>query len=513
MACNFPVMHELGGCDCAPVFEPLQKLALEHPLVRVYNEDSANVTLTPNSLDAIVTDPPAGIGFMNKEWDGDKGGRETWSQWLADTLKPWFDALKPGGHALVWAIPRTSHWTATALELCGFELRDVVHDIFSADVLLENFLDGLNQDQYVSFLRLIESQASPIVYHLFGTGFPKSLNLARQAGCEAWEGWGTALKPAAEHWILCRKPLAGTVARNVLTFGTGGLNIDACRIGSEPRPNLVSDPIPASESAGHTLRDGFGGSRSDGETTEGRWPAHVTLSHGPDCELLGTAIEDRPMLDARSQVTPSLFGAMGGSKAIGTASVSREVYRCAPGCPVAALDAQSGLLHARGNKNPSTGGGGQGPTKYDGAKIVTNHHARSELKSDGGASRFFYVSKAPRKEKDAGLGHLPVKSGGEATDRTDGSAGLNNPRAGAGRTGGSRNFHPTVKSLALMRWLVKLVCPPGGVVADPFAGSGSTAVAALEEGMRAVVCERDSDYLPIILGRIQHALKELSWLT
>ncbi len=112
--------------------------------------------IAPESIDAIVTDPPAGIALMGKAWDTDKGGRDAWIAWLRDIMREAFKVLKPGGHALVWALPRTSHWTMTAIEDAGFEIRDV----------------GI---------------------HLFGTGFPKSLNVG--------EGRGTALKPAAEHWM------------------------------------------------------------------------------------------------------------------------------------------------------------------------------------------------------------------------------------------------------------------------------------------------------------------------
>jgi len=146
--------------------------------------------LDSESVDSIVTDPPAGIAFMGKSWDSDKGGRDTWILWLTEIMTEAKGVLKPGGHALVWALPRTSHWTATALENSGFEIRDIVN-------------------------------------HIFGSGFPKSLNVGN--------GLGTALKPACENWILCRKPLEKglTVAQNVLKWGTGAINVDGCRVPSD----------------------------------------------------------------------------------------------------------------------------------------------------------------------------------------------------------------------------------------------------------------------------------------
>ena len=128
------------------------------------NGDSLEILkkLPDNSFDSMVTDPPAGIAFMGKKWDKDKGGREQWIAWLESIMTESFRTLKPGAHILVWAIPRTSHWTATAIENANFEIRDVVT-------------------------------------HIFGSGFPKSHNIGKKI--KEFEGWGSALKPASEHWI------------------------------------------------------------------------------------------------------------------------------------------------------------------------------------------------------------------------------------------------------------------------------------------------------------------------
>jgi site-specific DNA-methyltransferase (adenine-specific) len=156
-----------------------------------------------NSIDAMVTDPPAGIAFMGKDWDRDKGGRDNWIAWMTTVMTASKRALKPGGHCLVWALPRTAHWTAMAMENAGFQIRDVIT-------------------------------------HLYGSGFPKSVDIAkaidqqvgkRGGAAQPWVGWGTALKPASEFWIMGRKPISeGTLAANILKWGTGGLNIDKCRV-------------------------------------------------------------------------------------------------------------------------------------------------------------------------------------------------------------------------------------------------------------------------------------------
>lgn len=146
-----------------------------------------------NAIDSLITDPPAGISFMGKGWDSDKGGRDHWIAWMQEVMAECYRVMKPGAHGLVWALPRTSHWTATALENAGFEVRDSI-------------------------------------LHLFGSGFPKSHNLEKATNGVA-KGQGTALKPAVEIWWLIRKPLSEkTVAANVLMHGVGGINIDGCRI-------------------------------------------------------------------------------------------------------------------------------------------------------------------------------------------------------------------------------------------------------------------------------------------
>lgn len=529
------------------------------------------------SVDAIVTDPPAGIAFMGKGWDSDKGGRDQWIAWLAGVMRECLRVLKPGGHALVWALPRTSHWTATAIEDAGFEIRDVVvHlngqgfpkslDVFKAltkgcscgafaeaEARVRNLRDGVHAevpDRDVKgeavqsgLLRRVATADAVRAHEVDRAarqagmdGFKPGLvrgedgrraepgmegrrdaqapqgklrgralrpvpsavcvdvesgrlrdgasprdgsapwpgadedggrpssgpqpveQLARQLAvvCDEWgaqacggcraavsrSGFGTALKPSAEHWILARKPLEGTVAANVLKHGTGALNIDGTRIGTEVRPNVV--PLGKS---GSVYGAGLEGGTTIGTTTLGRWPANVTLDE-----------DAARALDEQS-----------GERTSGKPGVRRKPH-----------DTASML-------------GGLGTTG-----IVETGYADS-----GGASRFFYVAKASRAEKDAGLDHLAVKSGGEATGRKDGAAALASPRTGAGRTGTARNTHPTVKSVALMRWLVRLITPPGGLVLDPFMGSGSTGVAALAEGCRFLGIEREAEYAKIARARLR----------
>jgi site-specific DNA-methyltransferase (adenine-specific) len=136
----------------------------------------------------------------------------------------------------------------------------------------------------------------------------------------------------------------------------------------------------------------------------------------------------------------------------------------------------------------------------------TNRTLTTEFQaSQGGASRFFYVAKASKRDRNEGLEDLQETSAADMVEREPDSAGMNSPRAGAGRTSGAKNFHPTVKPTALMQYLVKLVTPPGGTVLDPFTGSGSTGKAAILEGFDFIGIELTEDYWPIIEGRLKHA--------
>jgi site-specific DNA-methyltransferase (adenine-specific) len=420
------------------------------------------------SVDALVCDPPAGISFMGKEWDHDHGHRDEWVKAFASIFVECLRVMKPGAHGLVWALPRTSHWTATALEDAGFEVRDIVMHLFGS-----GFPKSLNVskaiDDAAGAVRAVVGEkevtrvlnSEDVKVHNYGTGMvgkAGTIPITAPTTTKAikFDGWGTALKPAAEHWILVRKPLEGTVAANVVAHGTGGLNIDASRIGTEKRhPGKYDD---GGAVGGNRTTGNFAGSdRSEFDAATGRWPANVTLDEEA----------------------------------------------------AAMLDAQSGALLDRGNKGPSTAlsieSVAMGAMTPRGSGAEFNH-----VNASKGASRFFYVAKASRKERDAGCDDLSPRSGGEATDRTDGSAGLQSPRAGAGRGGGARNHHPTVKSVSLMEYLIKLITPPDGLVLDPFMGSGSTGVAAIRAGFTFAGIEREAEYVEIARRRIAHAEEKKS---
>ena len=204
-----------------------------------------------NCVDSIVSDPPAGISFMGKEWDKDKGGRNEWINWMKEIMIEAKRTLKPGGHCLIWSLPRTSHWTATALEDAGFEIRDVITHVFgsgfpkshnigkSIDARIKT---GYSSPSYINKSEMSKKtgEVKEVIQPNNGILGEKRL-VIKNIGADLetdeakqWEGWGTGLKPASENWILCRKPLSEkTIADNVLKWGTGGINIDKSRIGYE----------------------------------------------------------------------------------------------------------------------------------------------------------------------------------------------------------------------------------------------------------------------------------------
>lgn len=401
----------------------------------------------PGSVDAVVCDPPYELGFTGRAWDA------TGIAYDVGLWRTILEVLKPGGHLLAFGGTRTYHRMACAIEDAGFEVRDCIQWIygtgFPKSLNVSKAIDGAaganREPDVFTGVRGVRAEAKGNVY---GTTVGGVTTIARApaatAAAAAWEGWGTALKPANEPVILARKPLTGTVAGNVLAHGTGALNIDACRIGVEQT---------VTSRYGHSGDHGVYG--SDPRTFErlnppGRWPANVLLDE-----------EAAAMLDGQSGIAKP-----------------RKAY----------------VQKHTETPNIAMAGGNQ-------AREVS-------IAADpgGGASRYFYCAKASRSEREIGCEALPFRTAGETTERLEGSDGLNSPRAGAGRTTGARNNHPTVKPIALMRWLCRLITPPGGMVFDPFCGSGSTGVAALAEGFEFVGIEREDDYIPIAKARLEHAL-------
>ena len=390
--------------------------------VTLYAGDCIEVMrgMADGCVDAIVTDPPYGLGFMGRAWDALPPGYD----FAVECLR----VLKPGGHMLAFGGTRTWHRLAVAIEDAGFEIRDSIAWMYGS---------GFPKSLDVS--KAIDKGEG----HWRGKGgnvatgnaSMRSPNLERTpkgdpitADAAAWKGWGTALKPAFEPIVVARKPLNGTVAANVLAYGTGALNVDACRVGT-------TDSLGGGAMKGSTSHsEGWDRAwKNDAEATAahaervtanvakaealGRWPANVILDESQAAEL-----------DRQSGV-------------------------------------QSGGQRVEGKVTGTTFGSGS--TMPDDLTGVLSYG------DSGGASRFFYTAKANSHERP--------------------------------RIGGSA--HPTVKPLTLMRYLVRLVTPPGGIVLEPFAGSGTTLEACIVEGFKCIGIERDPTYLDLIVQRVSKPIQ------
>lgn len=422
--------------------------------------------LADNSIDAVVTDPPYGLskqpdmnevlrhwlngddyvhtggGFMGKTWDSFVPGPSIW--------KEVFRVLKPGGHLLAFFGTRTYDLGTLAIRLAGFEIRDQIDWVYGS-----GFPKSLDVSKAIDKAAGAEREilgsnpnhrgVSGVDYKgIYQGGNTGSANITAPATDEAkqWQGWGTALKPAHEPICVARKPLAGTVAENVLQFGTGGMNIDDCR--TELNGDFKSSANGRPSITG--LSDNYNPSTANQPDTQGRWPANF-------------------IHDGSDEVV-SLFPAKAGAAAPVKGTEQSEVT--------------NGIYGKFNDRLPG------------------------QFYSDSGnAARFFYCAKASKSDRDEGV-MLAMVTAAEMTDREPDTDGLNSPRAGAGRTSGARNNHPTVKPTALMRWLVRLVTPPGGKVLDPFTGSGSTGKACAIEGFDFIGFEMDPHYCEIAKQRIAY---------
>lgn len=413
-------------------------------------------TQPENAFDGLLCDPPYGLSFMGKKWDYDVPSVELWAECLR--------VLKPGAPLLAFGGARTFHRITCGIEDAGFEIRDVLMWLyakgFPKSLNVGKALDkAAGAERPVTGQQTLSGNAALSLKEKGGTyasigldskGRSVTINLTGPAtdAAKQWDGYGTALKPAYEPVILARKPLDGTVAENVTRWGVGALAIDACRVGDGGQATWK-------EPQGM----GFGGSDYSVKgnpdlSDQGRWPANLILDEGA-AEVLDEGVGPR-----KSGVAVRVNG--GGGQIF--SDIGGNGYKPKPSLP--------NIGYMDGKTNPS---------------------------------RFFFTTKVGRKERERGCEHLALKSAGEMTDRGDESQGLDSPRAGAGRTGGARNHHPTLKPIALTEYLARLIKPPtsDAVLLVPFAGAGSEVSGALKAGWPAVLgIEREAEYVTIAEARI-----------
>ena len=401
--------------------------------------------LPDNSVDSIVTDPPYELGFMGKSWDntGIANNPLMWGECLR--------VLKPGGHLLAFGGTRTYHRMASAIEDAGFEVRDMIEWVYGSgfpkSLNIGKAVDKLQGNEREELGRNPNSRENcDKTNTLYESGTVGKTDILTK-GTSEWEGWGTALKPAHEPICMARKPLAEkSVAENCLKWGTGGINIDVSRVdvADSEKAHFAKewdrDQSMSAELGGVAMNKGLKATSLRDNVPTGRFPANL--------------IHDN----------------------------SEEVRECFP-------ETKSGAMNSIAKANQYNTYG----KMYE--RQVTNQA------SEGNASRFFkgiiYNPKASKSERNRGCEGLEAKeNAGSYEFRVDGSLDGKPTEA-------KSNFHPTVKPIALMEYLIKMVTPKGGVVLDPFAGSGSTLVAAKQNGFDFIGIEITEEYIPIIEARLE----------
>ncbi len=344
-------------------------------------------------------------------------------------------------------------------------------------------------------------------YSTHRQGEPTQFSSPATPAAQKWAGRGTALKPAYEPVVMAMKPLDGTFAQNALTHGVAGINVDGCRIATGAADAKAMDRCNTPGS-GHfsTAPNPIGTFQRSSpspplNTKQGRWPANVILSHSPDCVRVGTrrvksndpgtTHTKRPGWGMSAERRNKGHAAPDGKETV-------EAWDCVEDCPIRMLDEQSGERPASFRR----------VSVSRGARSVFGNETRRVRENvghtdTGGASRFFYCAKASRRERNAGCEGL---SGVFAPTMGNGIGGKeHDPDTATPK----KNTHPTVKPLALMRWLVRLVGPPGGgVILDPFMGSGTTGMACVLEGQRFIGMDQDEKWVEITRLRIKETRNE-----
>lgn len=397
---------------------------------------------------------PSGRGFMGHEWDGFVPPPALWDECMR--------VLKPGGHLLAFAGSRTYDLMGLSVRLAGFDVRDGIVWLYGS-----GFPKSLDVSKAID--KAAGAERAVVGTAVYGDGHVqrstesigyhgsdpaadvRSVTAPATPDAERWQGWGTALKPAFEPLVVARKPFAkgATVAANVLEHGTGGLNIDGCRVATDDvLSGSGQPPLTHGGMNARPFHESHEAQPSQGNAA-GRWPTNVVLSHAEGCEV-----------------------------------------ECTEGCPVAELDQQSGVTK-------STGGKGAGSGLVDNESIYGKFSGDNKgqnaggLGDTGGASRFFpvfrYQAKAPTKERPSYDGYSAEALVVKVT-------------------------HPTVKPLELMRHLVRLLAAPGTVVLDPFVGSGTTAEACALEGIDCIAAENHLPYLPLIEQRMERVGATVEWV-
>ncbi|CAB4153774.1 AdoMet_MTases domain containing protein [uncultured Caudovirales phage] len=502
--------------------------------------------LEENSVDSVVTDPPYGLSFMNKKWDHDVPSVEFW--------KEVYRVLKPGGHVLSFGGTRTYHRMTVNIEDAGFEIRDQIMWLYGSGFPKSHNI-GKSVDKMRGNDREVVGIKTDGAYSpgtnnlginrasLLGQGDGRKTKPTRgedfgkiTKGTSEWEGWGTALKPANEPICVARKPLSEkTIAENVLRWGTGGINIDGCRVGTETIMTNMKNTKGGLYNLGNEDRT----NEVENTFNEGRFPANIILDEEAGAALneqsgisksqgpLQYDFDKAPNQDNQTKITKNIksgvhFSDKGGAARFFYCAKDSEAEKVEGRFPAniildeeagAALDEQSGMVGNNWKKN-------YGTTDYNGKQYDSStnqcsfgggYNGNNTYADKGGASRFFYCAKVSKKERNMGLEGFEAKQPeglGHGLDRI--CSICETPQLkpcdcedNKWVLKAKKNTHPTVKPISLMAYLCRLITPPNGIVLDPFMGSGSTGIAANLEGFNFIGMEMDEDYFKIAETRVE----------
>jgi site-specific DNA-methyltransferase (adenine-specific) len=463
------IMPLLCGFGCvlaaAPEINNSKEIDINYQILQGDNRETLK-TLPDNSIDAIVTDPPYGIDFLGKAWDANTGALETYQECLR--------VLKPGGHILAFSAARTYHHLAVTLEQAGFEIRDQIMWIYSSGFPKSQDIGrSIQRSIGVKQTRKVKDDGSKAKHYDYGMKKSNENDQVVVTDPEAqqWEGWGTALKPAHEPIALARKPLHknNSIARNCQQWGVGAINIDATRVGYEGEKDLEQTKNWSNKEKGKARHKYFDAqtdnTKSDYDkvdtfSNQGRFPSNVLGDIAePYQKYFYCPKVSRAERHIGFETPPAMFGNM-------------------KGC----YD-ENGERFAVGFDNRAEG-------------VISNDEMLAKM---GG---YFINELGNKKETQDGSNMLWLPHTGNIYIH-----GLKHEyqkwcKANGIELGNVGNNHPTVKPVALMEYLIKLITPPGGTVLDPFNGSGSTGMAAVGLGYNYIGCELDPAYVDIANRRI-----------
>lgn len=513
-----------------------------------------------NYFDAVVTDPPYGLGkepnaaelmkdwvehgyhevkgtgFMGKEWDAFVPQPIFW--------KEVFRVLKHGGHVLSFFGTRTYDWGVMSMRFAGFEVRDCIQWLYGSGFPKSHNISKAIDKMQGAEREIVGEKLTGTMNNKGGASVnadgswdsgQKTIYVTKAATEKAkqWEGWGTALKPANEPIVLARKPLEKglSVAENILKWGVGGINIDGCRVKTNEKINSVEGGILRRNKINQEMgfrkyENGFENQDQEiwEQNPQGRFPANIILTHHPECLYKGTK-KVKAIKGGSGEATMKsgmgkngIYGAYSHEKlghnagGLGDADGNETIenWECHEDCPIKILDEQSGTLNKQGVSKSDNKSGWQ--NQYVGGNEVKAVERKLYLDT-GGASRFFYVAKASKSERNKGLDGFEAKqmawSNQAKAELKRGNTEFADETKMHNKVQERINFHPTVKPIKLMQYLVKMITPPNGIVLDPFCGSGTTGVACRLEGYNFVGMEQDPEYCKIAKSRIDNYVDKL----